>query len=491
MHRERSPDRAAGKQGSTDTPGVRPIAPGKRTLAEGLAVQRRVAGPSGTELAAGADAAAPASALPHPALGDPQPTLHMLFGVQRAVTAAPAEDPAHVHAAAARGTATPATRLPFADPIQRAFGRHDISGIQAHVGGAAAASASAMGARAYATGDHVVLGDQADLHTVAHEAAHVVQQRGTVQLKGGVGEVGDAYERHADEVADRVVRGESAEELLGQVGDGGRTAPGVVQRAILASAQSEPALKQVFDQLCQQVDSIGALTDQIGQAVRIRYGTDEETGGRLACFEVDTHTILINQSLQGNLPDIRHYILIELNHARMGQAPVAAPQPEDANERDQEELTAFTAALDALRVEYHEWISAYLTHMETADANLTMSHGQGPDTVTPRLAQAYAQPEQGFFDFTVYMDMQIQSGHTAAYDPAATGENWTGHILLQQAEQDHAALLLITEDQHEQNTLLMIQQPATLLANLTGRANPFSGAMGTQLLDQTVPHQDL
>lgn len=72
-----------------------------------------------------------------------------------------------------------------------------------------------MGARAYATGDHVVLGDGADLHTVAHEAAHVVQQRGGVQLKGGVGQEGDVHERHADAVAARVVAGESAADLLG------------------------------------------------------------------------------------------------------------------------------------------------------------------------------------------------------------------------------------------------------------------------------------
>ncbi|HEX3477729.1 MAG TPA: DUF4157 domain-containing protein [Kofleriaceae bacterium] len=489
MDQEQSRRRTAGRRGSTRTPGSRQIAPGKRTLTDGLAVQRRAADPSGPELARTA-AATPPPALALPAQSDPRPTLQMLFGVQRAA-AAPAEDPAHVHAAAARGTATPATRLPHADQIQRAFGRHDISGIQAHVGTAAAASASAMGARAYATGDHVVLGDQADLHTVAHEAAHVVQQRGTVQLKGGVGEVGDAYERHADEVADRVVRGESAEPLLGSVGDGGSTAAGVVQRVIVAHAQSNPGLKQVFDQLCQQVDSIGALTDQIGQAIRIRYGTDEETGGRQACFLVDDNTILINQSLAGNLPDIRHYILIELNHARMGQAPAAAPQPQDAAQRDQEELGLFTAAVDALRVEYHEWISAYLTHMETVDANLTMSHGQGPDTVTPRLAQGYSDPGQRCFDFPSYMEMQIQMGHTAAYDPAATDDQWVGHLLLQQAEQDHPALLKITEDEHLQNGLLLIQQPATFLTNLSGRANPFAGAMGTQLLDQLVMHQQV
>src|SRR5215470_8758704 len=63
-----------------------------------------------------------------------------------------------VHAAAARGVATPAQPLPHADVIQRAFGRHDVSRIKAHVGPEAAASAGAMAAEAYANGDHVVLG---------------------------------------------------------------------------------------------------------------------------------------------------------------------------------------------------------------------------------------------------------------------------------------------------------------------------------------------
>jgi hypothetical protein len=74
--------------------------------------------------------------------------------------------------------------------------------------------ARAMGAQAFATGNHVAFASAPDLHTAAHEAAHVVQQRAGVQLKGGVGEVGDTYERHADAVADRVVAGESAQELL-------------------------------------------------------------------------------------------------------------------------------------------------------------------------------------------------------------------------------------------------------------------------------------
>jgi hypothetical protein len=137
-------------------------------------------------------------------------------------------DEASVHAAASQGITTPASPLPHGESIQRLFGRHDVSQVQAHTGPEAAGSARAMGAEAYATGNHVVLGSRTDLHTVAHEAAHVVQQRSGVQLKGGIGAAGDVYERHADAVADRVVAGHSAEDLLD--GGGASSATPVVQR---------------------------------------------------------------------------------------------------------------------------------------------------------------------------------------------------------------------------------------------------------------------
>lgn len=170
-------------------------APGKRTLVE--AVQRRAAAPD-------------------PGQGS-------------------APDPGQaVHAAAAHGIAGSSGPLPHGDTIQRLFGRHDISTIQAHTDESAAAGARAMGAQAFATGDHVAFGSTPDLHTAAHEAAHVVQQRAGVHLKSGVGESGDAYERNADAVADRVVQGRSAEDLLpGPSGSGTAAAQhgaGSVQR---------------------------------------------------------------------------------------------------------------------------------------------------------------------------------------------------------------------------------------------------------------------
>ena len=144
-----------------------------------------------------------------------------------------AQSAEHVQETAATGVSGAGTTLPHLDLVQRAFGRHDVSGIQAHVGGPAATASDAIGANAYATGAHVAFRESPDPHTAAHEAAHVVQQRGGVQLKGGVGEAGDRYEQHANAVADRVVRGESAEGMLDELAGSATASPsahGPVQR---------------------------------------------------------------------------------------------------------------------------------------------------------------------------------------------------------------------------------------------------------------------
>ncbi|HRE91476.1 MAG TPA: DUF4157 domain-containing protein [Myxococcota bacterium] len=126
-----------------------------------------------------------------------------------------------VHEAAARGTSGGGGSLPHLDTIQKSFGSHDVSGIKAHTGPEAQKATQSMGAEAYASGNDVAFKGAPDLHTAAHEAAHVVQQRSGVSLKGGVGQEGDPYEQHADKVADAVVAGKSAEGLLGEKGGGG------------------------------------------------------------------------------------------------------------------------------------------------------------------------------------------------------------------------------------------------------------------------------
>ena len=201
--------------------GGQPRAPGKRTLTDRL--QRRATAP----------AARPAPVTPRPTPEAPRDESFaeslLREPIQRAARTTAPDD---VHARAAAGIAGPATPLPFLEQIQAAFGPHEVRHIAAHTDAAAADATAAIGATAYATGHHVAFGGTPDLHTAAHEAAHVVQQRGGVHLAGGVGAAGDVHERHADAVADRVVAGASAADLLAAYGDRGGS----------AALQRQPAL---------------------------------------------------------------------------------------------------------------------------------------------------------------------------------------------------------------------------------------------------------
>ena len=134
-----------------------------------------------------------------------------------------------IHSLAARGTVGSGAQLPHLEKIQMAFGSHDVSRVETYTGGRAAEANRSMGADAYATGNKIAFRHSPDLHTAAHEAAHIVQQRAGVSLKGGVGVAGDRYESHADRVADAVVKGESAQGLLDQFSGRGAPSKGIQQ----------------------------------------------------------------------------------------------------------------------------------------------------------------------------------------------------------------------------------------------------------------------
>jgi hypothetical protein len=89
----------------------------------------------------------------------------------------------------------------------------DFSDVRLHTGSAARASAAEVGARAYTSGSHIVIGDGGgDKHTLAHELTHVIQQRqgpvaGTDNGAGlSVSDPGDRFERAAEANAVRVMR---------------------------------------------------------------------------------------------------------------------------------------------------------------------------------------------------------------------------------------------------------------------------------------------
>src|SRR5438270_292841 len=62
------------------------------------------------------------------------------------------EQAVSIHETAESGVRGGGSALPHLDPIQASFGRHDVTGVQAHTGGQAAAACEAVGAQAYAAG---------------------------------------------------------------------------------------------------------------------------------------------------------------------------------------------------------------------------------------------------------------------------------------------------------------------------------------------------
>ncbi len=96
--------------------------------------------------------------------------------------------------------------------MQARFGGVDFSDVRIHDDTAARKSAQEIGARAYTSGSHIVLGEGGGgRHTLAHELTHVVQQRqgpvsGTDNGNGPkVSDPSDQYEVAAEENARRVM----------------------------------------------------------------------------------------------------------------------------------------------------------------------------------------------------------------------------------------------------------------------------------------------
>ncbi len=101
-----------------------------------------------------------------------------------------------------------ASDFPHIDQIQAAFGEHDVTSAESQVDSSVLQES---GLKGMAADGLAVFSGRPDLHTAAHEAAHIVQCRLGAGPGGGRG---PALEKHADAVADAVVAGRSAQNLL-------------------------------------------------------------------------------------------------------------------------------------------------------------------------------------------------------------------------------------------------------------------------------------
>jgi Domain of unknown function (DUF4157) len=126
----------------------------------------------------------------------------------------------------------------------------EFSDVRVHTDGAARASAAAVGASAYTSGSHVVIGDGgADKHTLAHELIHVIQQRtGSARIHNAgvhVSDSADPFERAAESDAARAMSGSAPRSRTAGADRAAHAAPAhvrLLQRKIATSGND------VFDE---------------------------------------------------------------------------------------------------------------------------------------------------------------------------------------------------------------------------------------------------
>lgn len=157
----------------------------------------------------------------------PEPMIRLQRSVGNAVVARMVARQRHVHDGSCGHESVPPVQRSSVHAVLRSPGRPldepvraemearlgaDFSDVRVHDDRTAQRSATEVGARAYTSGQHVVIGaGGADPHTLAHELTHVIQQRrgpvqGTDQGSGlRVSDPDDRFEREAEANATRVM----------------------------------------------------------------------------------------------------------------------------------------------------------------------------------------------------------------------------------------------------------------------------------------------
>ncbi|WP_202234993.1 eCIS core domain-containing protein [Actinacidiphila reveromycinica] len=215
------------------------------------------------------------SALPRPAVAGPPPARGMtaagVLALQRtagnsALTRALDEEARHTHGAGCgHGPSVQRSQVhdvlsgsgralaaPLRAEMEARLGA-DFGDVRVHDDSAARRSAASLGARAYTSGNHVVVGEGgADKHTLAHELTHVIQQRsgpvaGTATADGlRVSDPGDAFERAAESNAQRAMSGPVPVQTAPERDGTGRGGPEAGQQASPApELAGTPAIQRV------------------------------------------------------------------------------------------------------------------------------------------------------------------------------------------------------------------------------------------------------
>jgi hypothetical protein len=406
--------------------------------------------------------------------------------------------------AEAVGTDVPEQKTNLPDPLRsglEALSGQDLSDVQVHYD---SGKPAAVGALAYARGNEIHIAPGQEKH-LPHEGWHVVQQMQgrvipTFSFDGLSINNDQHLEKEADVMGDKAMRLDPANQESSALRHPGPMPQLVTQCTIGARAGSDKKLKGIYDALVMRSLLLRALGHTVGnkKEVKLTFAPDEEMQGRSAAYLPDKHQILIHEKYkEADEAEIKKWVLIELNHAReivhTQEDNTKIKLPEKVSKTDND---ALFLALEALRVEYHEWISAYLTYVEIDDVNQYTSTSKAKtkeekqkDEINPLFKGAYDEEGSGWYIFDNYLDMQ-RGTHTTAYDPKAKDDDWVGEALLNLAQQ------LLGEEQFIIENVVELMDVSDLpgykdshiilttkFHDLLRRENPFKGSAAQKLVD--------
>lgn len=275
----------------------------------------------------------------------------------------------------------------------------------------------------------------------------------------------------------------------------------VIQRMIVAGDASNEKLKHIYDELVFRSLMLRILGYAVGKdkKILIRFGNNQELEGRKACYLADEKKILINENFsESSEADIKPLILIELNHARESMNGQKGNENINMPEILEDHGNSEWKALEALRVEYLEWGSAYLVHIQitnineyTIESKRKTEMEQESDEITPFVPGYLYDPdaEYTWLSFVDYLEMQ-RPNHTSLYDPKAKDEDWVGLKLLTKAMEISNEGTFVMANVVKMMDLSGVEGyedsqiiDPTTYHELLRRKNPFNGELAQDLMD--------
>lgn len=186
----------------------------------------------------------------------------------------------------------------------------DFSDVRVHDDGAARASAAEVGARAYTSGNHIVIGDGGgDRHTLAHELTHVIQQRqgpvaGTDNGSGlNVSDPSDRFEREAEANARRA--------LSGSAPPAQRSVQRMTEETSSSSTPARPSLQRMEEETTSSSSS-APVTQGTAVATDQEFGIEVRTKSEAALHGLTKeNTLVVDAGHSGDMYHIRAAMLLD------------------------------------------------------------------------------------------------------------------------------------------------------------------------------------